>query len=370
MITSLPERIAALPPELRARCERIFFVDRVVGSAVVPPPMARWVAERFGAVEAVERQTIVRVVNRLTLEATLFNPLRALRPAGEVTGDDEIAAWLTNELAGRDFFADPLRETTADLFGRIEGRFCVSASNVAKYDGWHGVIVFAEPHPLRFGHEQLEDYLDVALRWLAAAHECDPLAVYPMITWNCMPKSGASIAHGHMQVALGRGMHYARPEGWRRAAEAYESSTGEDYFAALNDVHLGLGLGLAARSAVRVFAHLTPLRGREVVMLAEAPSEHERRSLAPLLAGVLAPTLRVMIEHQGVRAFNLGVSLPPFGATAESWRGVPVVARVADRGSALTYRNDWGAMELFANGCVTADPFVVAEELRSSAMRA
>jgi hypothetical protein len=403
MITALPERIAALPAPERTACERLFFVERAHGRAVIPPEMEAWVRRSFGSQDAVREQTIVRVVNRLTLESALLNPLRALRPSGGVASDEQLEQWIASELAGHDSFADPLRETTADPFGRIVGRYSVSASNVAKYDGWHGLVVFGEPHPLRFGREHLADYLDVALRWVQAAHAHDPGAIYPVITWNCLPKSGATIVHGHMQVSLARGMHYARPELWRRAAERYAAETGGDYFADLFAAHRALGLALCDEPGLRAFVHLTPLRNREVVLFADLaegrqetgdprpetrdprPETRDPRSgllssvsrllspvsyllspvsLAEKLAAALYPILRALIDGQGVRALNLALALPPLAPTAERWEGFPALARVADRGAALTTRNDWGAMELYASGSVTADPFEVAALLK------
>jgi hypothetical protein len=44
---------------------------------------------------------------------------------------------------------------------------------------------------------------------------------------------------------------------------------------------------------------------------------------------------------------------------------MPIIARIGDRGDPLTNRNDVGAMELFAAGCITADPFEVAAQLRA-----
>ena len=32
--------------------------------------------------------------------------------------------------------------TPEDVFGRIRGRHCITASNVAKYDGFHAVVIF------------------------------------------------------------------------------------------------------------------------------------------------------------------------------------------------------------------------------------
>ncbi|MBK9714705.1 MAG: hypothetical protein IPO81_25880 [Kouleothrix sp.] len=377
MIERMLDHVAALPQDLRQICESLLYIEAATGQAIPPAAMEQWVIRQFGAAAAVREQTIVTVTNRLTLESALFNPLRARRPTQPGGGDAALEKWIARELAEHDIFADPERDTTADVFGRIRGRYCVSASNVAKYAGWHGLIIFDEPHPLRFGPAQVRDYLDVALRWIAAAHALDSHAIYPIITWNCLPKSGATIMHGHMQVALARGMHYARVEGWRRAAQAYRATSGRDYFGDLAALHQALGLAIPLGGAARAFAHLTPARNREIVLLADQglrQGDKEIRrpgdacalspglliSLSERLGPALYAVLRRLIDEQGMRAFNLAIALPPIGPAAEDWRDVPIVARLGDRGSPLTSRSDIGAMEIFAAGCITDDPFEVA----------
>jgi hypothetical protein len=377
MITTLPERIAALPDQLRHACERIFHVAATAGYTEAPAAMEGWIAQHFGSVAAVREQTIVRVVNRLTLEGANFNPLRARRPVETGGGDAALEKRIAAALAAGDIFRDPLHGTTADTFGRIRGRFCVSAANVAKYDGWHGLVIFDEPHPLRFDALRLRDYLDTALRWIAAAHAHDQQAVYPIIFWNCLPKSGATIMHGHMQVALARGMHYARVEAWRRAAQAYRAERGAGYFDDLFAVHQALGLDIPHGGGPRAFAHLTPLRNREIVLFDPLPAAYAEiephapigdapSSAAPLapLADRLYAILRNLIDIQGVRAFNLAIALPPLGPTGEGWAGFPALVRLGDRGDPLASSCDLGATELYATGCVTADPFEVAAQLR------
>jgi hypothetical protein len=356
MITTLADRIAALSDGLRQTCERIFHVATMTGYTDPPATMEAWIVRHFGTVDAVREQTIVRVVNRLTLEGALFNPLRARRPTESVGDDAALESRIAATLAGVDDFRDPLRATTADLFGRIRGRFCVTASNVAKYDGWHGLVIFDEPHPLRFDQARLSDYLDVAFRWIAAANAHDDQAIYPIITWNCLPKSGATLMHGHMQLALARGMPYARVETWRRAAETYRTQHSTSYFNDLFAIHQALGLAIPQSAGQRVFAHLTPIRNREVVFLANL----ER------LADALYPILRNLIDKQGMRAFNLAITPPPLRVTAEDWGDFPTLARLADRGDPLATSSDIGAIELFATGCVTADPFEVAAALSTN----
>jgi hypothetical protein len=298
-------------------------------------------------------------------------------------------------LAGGDIFRQPERETTADLFGRIRGQFCVTASNVAKCDGWHGLVIFDEPHPLSFDQPQLRDYLDTAWRWIIAANARDPEAIDPLITWNCLPKSGATQMHGHMQIFLARGMHYVRAELWRRAAQSYRAEYGAGYFDDLLAVHQALGLTLPHDP--RAFVHLTPLRSREVVVLTNhrPPTTNHRqptngrqgdtettdgglgisnpqlRTPNPQppttddLADTLYPILRNLIGVQGMRAFNLGIAFPPLRADGADWQDFPIVTRVSDRGNPLATSSDIGAIEFYATGCVTADPFEVAAAFRT-----
>lgn len=357
-IIALPELIAVLPATERRRVERLLSVTRAVGQAVVPPSMHTWVTQRFGDPATVERQQVVRVRNQATLDEALFNPLRAHRPLGQAQGDLEqvIAAGLAQNTD----FLQPAALTTADPFGRIQGQFCMSASNVAKFEQWHGLVIFDEAHPLHFGPAQVRDYLDVALRWLQAAHNADSRACYPLIIWNCLPRSGASIVHGHLQMALASDQHYAQVERWHRAALTYGQRQGyadcAGYFDELCAAHGDLGLSCYSRDAVRGFVSLTPARNREVVLLAPKMG-------FPLTDG-LARVLRALIDILGVRAFNAAIYLPPFGATPEDWRGFPVVVRVADRGNPLSHSSDLGAIEIFASNVITADPFEVAAELQ------
>ncbi len=377
MIETIQSRIAHLPEQRRELFAQLFDVDMTPGHALPPPEMEPWVIQQFGALTPVREQTIVKIVNRLTLESALFNPLRARRPTRPGGGDQALEEWIARELAEHDIFRDPERDTTADVFGRIRGQHCITASNVAKYAGWHGLVIFNQPHPLHFGPAQLRDYLDVALRWLAAAHARDPQAIYPIITWNCLPKSGATIMHGHMQIALTRGMHYTHIERWRRVAESYQARIGTSYFDDLFASHDDLALAIPFGAEARAFAHLTPTRNREIVLLAEqierqgdkeTRRQGDKETFSPglliSLSEALCHILRRLIDEQGMRAFNVAIALPPLGPTPEDWRTMPIIARIADRGDPMTTRGDLGAMELFATNVITADPFEVAAQLR------
>jgi hypothetical protein len=360
MLQDLPTLIAALPDPVRAAADRMFLVDVAIGHVRPPASMEPWIIGQFGSVAAVRTQTIVHVLNQFTLEGALFNPLRSRRPAGSHGTDQDLERWLAEEFAS-DMFTRPLHDTPADTFGRITGDYCITASNIAKYEAWHGLVIPHEPHPLHFDALHIRDYLDVALRWIAAAHTNDPQARFPLITWNCLPKSGATMAHGHWQIALGRRQPYARIENWRRAGLIYQTETGRSYLDDLISIHttLELGLGLADLAA---FAHLTPVRNRELVLIDTHFDASQQACIR--MADAIAILLRGLIERLGVRAFNLALALPPLGAQLAGWDPGLAIVRIGDRGPALTTRNDLGAMELYGTGVISEDPFAVATTLR------
>lgn len=354
-IAELEARVAALPGEDRRRFDQIFDLSAATGELVPTEAMRPWLVAQFGSLEAVCRQRIVKITNRVTMEGALFNALRARRPlqAPPLDGD------LRQRIEDRDGcdFCHPETRTPADTFGRIRGKQCITASNVAKIDGWHGVIVFDEHHPLRFTASQVSDYVDTAQEWARAAHRADPAACYPFFLWNCLWRSGASIVHGHAQMAVTRARHYARVEGWRRAAWQYLRTHGSDYFSDLVAVHRALGLSVAHGSAT-ILPSLTPAKEKETLILAQ--------DLDSDLKSALYRVLHTLVSRLQVQSFNLVLYQPPFCGTVEDWSGFPHIIRIVDRGSVQSITSDVGAMEFFAQSIVTADPYHLTAALLST----
>lgn len=347
-IGRLEDLVAALPTDEQALFAKLYHVSATIGELVPPPTMTRWIERYFGSVESVRQQRIVRVTNRITLEGSLFNTLRARRPIENripVRLDDEIM-----RTAG-DPFCEPMSGTPADTFGRIEGRHCVTASNIAKYDGFHSLIIFNHHHPLLFDDESITDYLEVGQRWAEVAHGLDPSAVYYFFMWNCLWKSGASIPHGHAQVSLTRGMHYAKIEAVRRAMTAYRAETGRSYIDDLWRVHRALGLGHELHGC-RVLTHLTPIKEKEALIIGQAIDANFVRAIHDVL--------RCYVDQLGVVSFNLVIHQPPIAAVAEDWSDFPIIARIVDRGDLTNRTSDFGGMELYASSVIASDPFRIS----------
>jgi hypothetical protein len=361
-ITDLTGLVERLPAERRARFERIFDVQMVEGRCEVPPAMRAWVTQRFGSVEDVERQQMVRVTNKVTWEGAVFNPLRARRPMPMNETNIEHAA------PKDDIFATPLTDTAADMFGRIQGEHCVTASNVARWDGQCAVLIFDEPDPLAFTRDHLRDYFRTARRWAERAHQADPQARYLIWMWNGGPAGGASIPHAHAQLGLARSSHYAMVEGLRRAALGYRAQYGTNYFDDLYAAHADVGLGFT-RGSVRGLVSLSAVRAGDMWLLAPAFND--------ALADALHDVLRTYVERAQLRGFDIAVLMPPLYepqtrevcetsrvSLVEDWSGFPVIARMVDRGAPGAVSSDFGAMDIFAQRVIGADPYATRETLR------
>ena len=174
--------------------------------------------------------------------------------------------------------------------------------------------------------------------------------------WNCGERAGASLMHGHAQVMLARRRHYSKVERLRCAALAYESMYSASYWEDFFAVHRALGLGFDYEG-VRVMAHLTPIKEKEVVLIAPELN----RSLKEAVYRVLA----CFRDEMGVTSFNFALYLPPIADNDEDWRGFPAMARMVDRGKYSEVSSDFGTMELYASSIVSSDPFKVAGVLRN-----
>jgi hypothetical protein len=313
--------------------------------------MHSWIEGLFGSVAAVEAQRIIRTTNLRTYEGTLFNELRASRPVEtELPGD--LSAIVTS--GAGDPFCRPLEGTPSDIFGRVQGSHSITASNIAKYDALHGVIVFDEHNPLALSLERIVDTFDVGFRWAEKAVEYDPLACYFFLMWNCMWKSGASILHGHAQMTCTRDRHYARVEQLRGAAEQYRNQYGLNYFHDLIEAHRSLGLTIQ-RGPATLMASLTPIKEKEIWIVADEHSAHLDR--------VIYEALDCFTRKLGVVSFNLVAYMPPLRPVPESWDGFPFIIRIVDRGPLANKTADFGAMELYASSVVSSDPYRIIEAL-------
>lgn len=342
-ITRLPGIVQELRPGMAAVFSRIYSWYIKPGHLVFPDTMKGWVREKYGDIET---QQIVRVTNTLTGESTLFNSIRARRPVLTPHAEEVLDV---QALAEKGPFANPLQETPADTFGRIDSDHWITASNIAKYDYLHAILIARDPYPYTVTEPQVADMIRVAIQWCQDAHQADPQAIYPFLIWNFLWRAGASIVHNHAQILLTHHL-YAAPARIEQAREEYLRRYGTEYYEDLFLAHTAIGLGLAYKGA-QVMAHLTPKKEHEVVIIAESPHD-----LAPALTKVLE-----CYRNIGVQSYNAAVYMPPTGNRGH------YVAWVVDRGDLHSRTSDIGGMELYAGtSVVSSDPFRLMEHLTAA----
>ena len=350
-ITELPKMAGDLSPENREILNSIFHISTTTGELSAPEAMHAWINKLFGSLDAVTRQRIVKITNLVTMEGALFNELRASRPL-ELKCGEELPKTIAQSLG--DPFCHPLDGTPSDVFGRVSGRNSITASNVAKYDGHHGLVIFSEHDPLVLSADKVRDYFQTALRWAETIHAGDKEALYYFFLWNCLWKSGASIVHGHAQMTVTRAMHYAKIEDLRRRTVSYRQSKNRNYFDDLFRIHESLGLAWR-RGDIRGFAYLTPIKEKEIFLMAAQEGD-----------ALYDEAYRVLDRFQcmGVRSFNAALCRPPLAADGEDWQGFPAIIRLVDRGDPDIRTADFGGMELYAASVIASDPCKVAAWMR------
>lgn len=349
-IINISNLVNNLPQNKRKLFKRIFNISEVTGSLIFPKSMNKWVIEQFGNIDAVRRQKIIKITNSITHEGSLFNELRSKRPI-EAKEKNELKNLLKVKNCK---FCTPLINTPEDVFGRIKGKYCITASNLTKFDGFHGLVIFKDHDPFKFSLEKISDYIDTSLKWFKKANEVDKKAIYPFFIWNCLWKAGASIVHGHLQLTLSR-TAYSKVEHLRKVAEQYKIKYKSYYFDDLFKIHSSLDLGISKKN-IKIMVYLTPIKEKEIIIFSPVIDKNFNESICKVLS--------CYNKKLGVKSFNLGILMPPLIAKKE-WKNFPFVVRILDRGSLLDKTSDIGSMELFTSSVIASDPFRISHYLKN-----
>ncbi len=339
-IAELDKMVEQLSRDSRGLFNRLYSFEISTGSLEIPEEMENWVKKRFGSVERVENQRIVSIKNKFTGEHSLFNKLRTDRPV-EAKSVIEL-----NELKEKEkcLFCNPERQTPADVFGRIKGKYCITASNIAKYDSFHSLIIFNEHNPLEIKKEWIEDYLKTAELWFEEVSKSDvEKELRKFFMWNCLWRSGASIIHGHIQLTAVE-ERYGKLEVLEKAAADYKREFNSSYIEDLYKVHKSLGLA-SENKGDRILFYLTPVKEKEIFVISKARKSDD-------MADTIYKLLRSYL-NMGVQSFNLAIF------QLEDYH----IVKLVDRGSLGNRNSDIGAMELYAASVISSDPFKLAQVL-------
>jgi len=336
-ITELDKNVEHLSLDAKELFNRIYTFEISIGTLGIPVEMETWVKKMFGSVGRVENQRIVSIKNKFTGDHSLFNQLRTDRPI------EAKSAFVLEELKEKRscLFCMPEKQTPADVFGRVKGKYCITAGNIAKYDSFHSLVIFKEHNPMELNEAWIEDYLRTGERWFEEVFKVEKKELQKFFLWNCLWRSGASIIHGHIQLTASR-MRYGKLEVLEKVAADYKREFNSDYIDDLYRVHKSLGLA-KENEGEKILFFVTPIKEKEIFVISRARRSDEMAdTIYKLLRGYLG---------MGVQSFNLAIF------QLEDYH----IARLVDRGPLDAKTSDIGAMELYAASVVSSDPFKLAK---------
>lgn len=355
--------------QLKPKCRGLFTKFRAIyristatGDVIVKDPFLAKVQSWLPDVPPADfqHQEIISVFNKYTYEHSILNPTRSKRPGVSTDENvDDFVEDLVKESSKNCDFCQYATNTAENSFGRIESKHCSTAANVFPFDGFHGVIILKNHHPLQFTLEEFLDTMSVARRWMKRAHGENSAYKYPHLTWDCLPKGSASQVHSHAQITLSEVSHYGQLQQLTSAALQFERDYyGESYFQTLFEIHRGLNLSVCLGGA-KALTLITPKKDDDVFVIAQRPTEDYYR--------LLYHVLRAYIDEMKLYAWSMAIFYPALDSFG-SWDdgSVPVIARLISRGPPENRRSDISALELFAASNVNTDPFAVARSIRRS----
>lgn len=350
--------------------KRIYHVYFGIGSMKIPSTLKNKIYENFrqkdeqGKFETpektllrIENQKIVKTYNKWTGQGALFNYLRTNRPGMGKNNLDEQKIELSNIIkdSKKDCdFCHPQIFTPEDDFGRICGKYSLTAANLAKYDVWSSLVIFNKHNPLEFSLEELSDYIETAFNWFDRVFQYDNTYKFPFFVWNCLYKAGASQIHGHAQILMTNSISYAKMESLHQIQTEYQTDYQTNYFQDLYKIHDLLGLAFKVED-VKLYASITPAKEKEIIIIpSKAPNHSESAK------NVIFNTLRFFIDVLGVHSYNLSIYCPPMDQEYD----FPYLIKIVDRGSIFRPTADIGGMELFGSTVVADDPYKIIIKLR------
>ncbi|KAI8102976.1 hypothetical protein M9434_005764 [Picochlorum sp. BPE23] len=298
------------------------------------------------------RQHLISIKNQITSDVAWFNKERVKKPQQFVQTSNQVSDMGVSKTSCDFCSWDAL--TAEDDFGRIEGEFCVTASNLFKYVGpYQAVCIFKHHDPLCFSLEMLSDMFSVSNAWFDKCYldyqnrneKGVKGRLYPLMVWNCGGRSGASQVHGHSQLLASDRQFPLQEMLQRHIFNEYDGNYYHDLFQAHTEI--GLSRGDVRRAGM--FASLCPLKDREICIFGNDLTDAE-------FVKIVHCSLRAMIDILDTSSFNVGVYPRYEGGRMDQG----VVCRIVSRGkqSSKSLASDYGGMEVFTGASIIhTDPY-------------
>ena len=224
-----------------------------------------------------------------------------------------------------------------------------------------------------YSQEKLTDIFSICEEWFHCANESNSDAIYPMFSWNCKARAGASQNHGHAHLLLGENFHYGRYEYLQHCAQNYNMAhPNRNYFLDLIAISKSMGLAKTAGDST-ILVNFTPTFGYDLLVISWNFDQDFRDAMDR--------AINLLLKKFESVTFNMGITFPPLekgmvrkrlnrtflkeGLLCED-APMPYIGHLVDRGdpSDGKFTSDIGGMKLFGSNIVARDPFEIGKILR------
>ena len=196
-----------------------------------------------------EKQEIFILRNKILKQETHFNIQRGKRK--EPLKENNLNNFY-------DPFCDPLKNTPFDSWGRLENKFAITASNLAKSSKNHSLVIFKEHNLEKVNLKDIENVFKLANLWLNKFND-----KFKIIIWNFGFRAGASIYHPHLQIFSLNEMPLKIKDLFDKFdnyKNIFNSDYLKDYFLLTKFLKLG-----EEYKNIKISLNLTPIRDKEII---------------------------------------------------------------------------------------------------------
>lgn len=364
-LAKLPENLLKLSKAYDRKCQilwrkfhTIYLVNVREGKQSFPPnfvyKVRRWLGDNDDLMKEVYNQKVIQVKNYYSLEQTVFNLLRSKRPTMKTEQDVwDYVSKLNTETKKTCDFCQYTTSTAEDIFGRVEGQFSVSASNIFKLDKWHGLFLSKKHNPVDLTEEEFVDLFNTSLKWFKKANSVDRESLYPMMIYDTLPMGGASQFHPHAHGFLAS-QYLGHMAVQHTAALRYEDENGSEYWSDLIEAHHALGLSVTLGDAIAI-SPLTPVKEHEIMIFCNSPGMDMFR--------LFYYVIQTYYKLERL-CFSTGLVLPVMNS--KNRPSLPAIIRIGTRGQCNSHTNDVSSLDLYMMQNVQVDPYRIIKSLQET----
>lgn len=249
---------------------------------------------------------------------------------------------------------------------RIERGSAKVFPNLYPLGEFHAVALFSEDHYLgleEYSPELVKNCMEASLDYLEHESKCSSFPLYPMISWNHLPPSAASIIHPHFQVMADR-VPTSFTEKLIEDSEKYRQEKGSNFWSDLCETERKLEKRFIAETEnIAWLASYSPVGNNEIQAVFRGVSSLEQvgdQQLYEFSQGICA--VLEGYKEKGLPSFNMGMYSGPTEPEIDDY--FYLNAKMVSRPPFIPYySNDVGFLEKFHfNKVLETVPEKVAKE--------